>query len=80
MTTMRARAIAAATLLALVPMPAYAADGSDTGLSVLETVGLFVMVPLSIYGVIWLLVSIPYWKREASAPTTGEHWTPQPPR
>lgn len=78
MTKLRSLAFTAATSLALAPIPALAADGADSGLSVLETVGIFVLCPLSIYGVIWLLWSIPKWRREALAPATGENWNPNP--
>lgn len=81
MKILRALSIAA---VALAPTPAFAAEsgvnapGAGAGLSVLETVGLFVLAPLSIYGVIWLLWSIPKWRRDA--PSTGENWNPHPGR
>ena len=78
MKRLRPLAIALTALLALAPMPAHAADGNDQSLSILETVGIFVLAPLSIYGLIWLLWSIPGWRRASSAPTTGEHWIPRP--
>lgn len=82
MTRLRSLAIAAATGAAIAPMPAFAtegiAGGAGAGLSVLETVGIFVLLPMSIYGVIWLLWSIPKWRRDASAPATGENWNPRP--
>lgn len=78
MKTLRMLALTVVSSAALAPIPAQAADGSGAGLSVLETVGIFVLGPLSIYGVIWLLWSIPKWRREASAPSTGENWNPRP--
>lgn len=76
------RALAIASSLALIPTPAFAtegiAGGAGAGLSVLETVGIFVLLPVSLYGVIWLLWSIPKWRRDASAPATGENWNPRP--
>jgi hypothetical protein len=78
MKSLQSLAIAVTTALALAPLPAQAADGAETGLSTLETVGIFVLGPVSIYGVIWLLWSIPKWRREASAPATGETWNPRP--
>lgn len=78
MTTLRSLAITATSALALAPVPAFAADGADGSLSVLETVGIFVLLPVSIYGVIWLLWSIPKWRREGHAPSTGENWNPRP--
>ena len=78
MKNLRAFSVTALSALTLAPMPALAADGTDGGLSVLETVGIFVLVPVSIYGVIWLLWSIPKWRRDASAPATGENWNPRP--
>lgn len=79
MTKLRTVLLTAATSLGLAPMPAQAAAGSGAGLSVLETVGLFVLLPVSIYGLIWLLWAIPKWRRDALAPATGENWNPQPP-
>lgn len=80
------RAVLATTLVALAssPLPAlaYARDAGDDpgpGMSVLETVGIFVLLPMGIWGVIWLLWSIPKWSREAG-PATGEQWNPQPSR
>ena len=64
----------AAAALALTPAPAMAADG----MTVLETVGIFVLLPVAIYGAIWLLWSIPAWRRDASAPRTGDAWNPKP--
>lgn len=78
MKNLRALTATAISALALAPMPAMAADSTDDGLSVLETVGLFVLLPVSLYGVIWLLWSIPKWRRDASAPATGENWNPRP--
>jgi len=78
MKTLRTLALIVISSATLAPMPAFAADGGQAGLSVLETVGIFVLAPLSIYGVIWVLWSIPKWRREASAPTTGEDWNPRP--
>ncbi len=69
--------IAVTASLAFAPMPAHAAEGTAPGLSMLETVGIFVLAPLSIYGVIWLLWSIPKWRRDGTAPKTGEHWNPR---
>jgi hypothetical protein len=75
-------ALAFVGVLALTPTPALAtegiAGGAGDGLSVLETVGIFVLLPASLYGLIWLLWSIPKWRREASAPATGEKWNPRP--
>lgn len=70
--------------LATSPLPAsaYQSDAGDepgAGMSVLETVGVFVLLPLGIWGVIWLLWSIPKWRRE-SGPATGEAWDPRPSR
>lgn len=70
--------------LLAVPSPAmaYMRDAGDepgSGMSVLETVGVFVLLPLAIWGVIWLLWSIPKWRRDAG-PATGEQWNPQPSR
>ena len=79
MTKLRTLLLIAATSLALAPMPAQAAVSEPARLSVLETVGIFVLLPVSIYGVIWLLWSIPKWRRDALAPATGENWNPQPP-
>ena len=74
MTKIRAAAIGAFTL-ALTPAPAYA----DDGLTVAQTVGLFVLTPAAIVGAIWLLWMIPEWRRRANAPVTGENWNPTPP-
>lgn len=68
------------TTLLVSPASAYTRDAGDEpgpGLSVLETVGIFVLLPLAIWGVIWLLWSIPKWRREAG-PATGQEWNPQP--
>lgn len=78
MKRLRPLAIALTALLALAPMPAHAVEGTDQSLSILETVGIFVLAPLSIYGVIWLLWSIPKWRRESTAPATCEQWNPRP--
>jgi len=78
----RALAIASATGVALASAPAWAtegiAGGAGDGLSVLETFGIFVLLPVSLYGLIWILWSIPKWRRDASAPATGENWNPRP--
>ena len=74
MTKFRAAALGALALV-LTPAPAYA----DDGLSVFQTVGLFVLAPAGIVGLIWLLWSIPAWRRSTSAPATGESWNPTPP-
>jgi hypothetical protein len=78
MKRMRPVAITVTTAIALIPMPAHAANSAEQSLSILETVGIFVLAPLSIYGVIWLLWSIPQWRREGSASTAGKHGNPRP--
>ena len=50
---------AGALALALNPVPAHA----DNGLSVLQTFSIFVLGPLSIWGVIWFLWMLPEWRR-----------------
>lgn len=78
----KTRRIAVATaLLALLPLPARAEEqiiSTPAALTPLETIGIFVLAPATLYGVIWLLWSIPHWRRQASAPTTGEQWNPTP--
>jgi len=66
--------VAAVAALVLTPAPAMAEDSMST----LETVGVFVLLPVTIYGVIWLLWSIPAWRRDALAPRTGDAWNPRP--
>lgn len=80
------RAVLAMIVVALacspIPAMAYQRDAGDepgSGMSVLETVGIFVLLPLGIWGVVWLLWSIPKWSREAG-PATGDQWNPQPSR
>lgn len=80
------RAVLTMILVAIATSPvsamAYQRDAGDepgAGMSVLETVGIFVLLPLGIWGVVWLLWSIPKWRREAG-PATGEQWNPQPSR
>ena len=78
------RGLLATFMLALLASPAaaYTRDAGDEpgpGMTVLETVGIFVLLPLGIWGVIWLLWSIPKWHREAG-PATGQEWNPQPSR
>lgn len=67
------------TMLALQASPAMAAeaDPAGAGMSVIETLAVFVGVPLAIWGLIWLLWSLPKW-RSADRPATGEHWNPRP--
>lgn len=75
-------AIAVTVLSTPLPALAYTRDGGDEpgpGMSVLETVGFFVVLPLAIWGVIWLLWSLPKWLRE-SRPATAETWNPVPTR
>ncbi|MEN9923381.1 MAG: hypothetical protein RIS09_895 [Actinomycetota bacterium] len=63
--------------------PAYAQIIPDAGteagdgFSVVETVAWFVGLPALIWFVIWLLWSIPKW-RKLNFPQTGENWDPQP--
>jgi hypothetical protein len=69
-------------LFGLFAMPAQASipdAGSEAGegLSVLETVFWFVGLPTVMWFVIWLLWSIPKW-RKINFPQTGENWDPQP--
>ena len=66
-------ALTAALTLALVPMPAMA----DDGMSVMQTVGVFVLIPFGIWGVIWFLWMLPKWRRESSG-MTGHLWDPRP--
>jgi hypothetical protein len=73
--------LAVAVLSAPLPALAYARDAGDepgAGMSVLETVGFFVVLPLAIWGVIWLLWSLPKWMRESRP--VGEAWNPVPSR
>lgn len=76
--------VAATTLLCSLAFAtnalAYTTDAGEEagpGWSVFETVLWFVGAPLGIMATIWLLWSIPKWRR-SSAPTTGENWNPQP--
>lgn len=62
--------------------PAFAAipdAGSEAGegLSVVETVFWFVALPSIMWFVIWLLWSMPKW-RKINFPQTGENWDPKP--
>jgi len=67
----------------LFTFPAHAAiipdAGSEAGegLSVVQTVFWFVGLPTVMWFVIWLLWSIPKWRR-INFPQTGENWDPQP--
>lgn len=73
---------AVAVISAPLPVLAYTRDSGDepgAGMSVLETVGFFVVLPLGIWGVIWLLWSVPKWLRE-SRPVSPENWNPVPSR
>ena len=78
MTSLRGFCLVAVASMALAPAPAAAADAGGAALSVLETVGVFVLLPVSIYGVIWLLWSIPKWRREADPSATSDAWNPRP--
>lgn len=74
-------ALAVAVLSSPLPVFAYSRDAGDepgAGMSVLETVGFFVVLPLGIWGVIWLLWSLPKWMRESRP--AGEAWNPVPSR
>mgnify|MGYP006282887293 CR=1 FL=1 len=74
-------AIVVPAALSMLPMPAMAADETSPagpGMSALETIGIFVLLPVSLYGLVWLLWSIPHWRREIATPATGENWNPQP--
>lgn len=74
--------VAIAVMSSPIPAVAYARDAGDepgAGMSVLETVGFFVLLPLGIWGVIWLLWSIPKWRRDAG-PVAGDAWDPSPSR
>lgn len=69
-------------LFGLFALPAHAAipdAGSEAGegLSIVETVFWFVGLPTVMWFVIWLLWSIPKW-RKINFPQTGENWDPQP--
>lgn len=70
-------------LLSLFALPAHAAIIPDAGaeagegLSVVETLFWFVGLPGLVWFVIWLLWSIPKWRR-INFPQTGENWDPQP--
>lgn len=70
------------TAVLLSPMAAYAytpdaGDEPGPGMTVLETVGFFVLLPLAIWGVIWVIWSIPKWRKDSS-PSVGEDWNPIP--
>ncbi len=67
-------ALTGALALALTPLPASAADD---GMSVLQTVGIFVLVPFAIWAVIWFLWMIPKWRRDPGL-STGQAWNPRP--
>ncbi len=72
--TKTSKIVAAVSALMLTPAPAMAEDSMST----LETVGVFVLLPITIYGVIWVLWSIPAWRRDVLAPRTGDAWSPKP--
>lgn len=75
-------ALTVAVLSSPVPALAYARDPGDdpgAGMSVLQTVAVFVVLPLAIWGVIWMLWSIPKWM-QGSRPATAETWDPVPSR
>lgn len=72
--------VLSALLFSPVSALAYTPDAGDEpgpGMTVLETVGFFVLLPLAIWGVIWVLWSIPKWRRDAG-PRSGEDWNPIP--
>lgn len=74
--------VVAAVLIAPTPVLAYSRDAGDEpgpGMSVLETVAFFVLLPLAIWGVIWLLWSLPKWLR-SSRPASAAEWDPVPSR
>lgn len=82
MQKIRGFAIAAMSAFLSSPLAAFAytpdaGDEPGTGMTVLETVGFFVLLPLAIWGVIWVLWSIPKWRRDAG-PRVGEDWNPIP--
>ena len=56
---------------------ADAGDEPGAGLSVVETVGIFVGLPVASVFAIWLLWAIPGW-RAKQRPATGEQWNPTP--
>ena len=64
-------------------IPAQAAvipdAGSEAGegLSVFDTIIWFIGLPALVWFVIWLLWSMPKW-RKINFPQTGENWDPQP--
>lgn len=70
-------AVADLSVLSITPAMAAESDPAGAGMSVIETLAVFVGLPLAIWGAIWLLWSIPKW-RSADHPATGEHWNPRP--
>jgi hypothetical protein len=70
-------------LFSFLHTPAFAEIIPDAGteagegLTVVETLFWFIGVPTLIWFLIWLLWSIPKW-RKINFPQTGENWNPQP--
>lgn len=63
-----------AAALALTPLPVMASDG----MSVAQTVGVFVLIPFGIWGSVWLLWMLPKWRRDANGISSGPAWNPKP--
>ncbi len=62
-----------ALTFALTPLPAFA----DTGLSVLQTVSIFVLTPATIWATIWFLWMLPEWRRRKADPRPGDPLDPR---
>lgn len=69
-------------LLAASATPAIAnmtdaGEEAGSGLSTLETIIWFAVIPATTWVVVWFLWSIPKWRKNG-APQTGDNWNPNP--
>ena len=72
--------LAFSVAFALIAQPAFGYTElqgmeTDAGLSVLQTLCIFVGGPVGIFALVWFLWSIPAWRR-ANKPKSGSEWNP----
>ena len=84
---MRIRSLTSAAVASLAvivaqaaPAFAYMEDAGEEagpGLTVMQTLTYFFLIPVSISVTLWFLWALPKWRRDAK-PVTGDNWDPKP--